>query len=392
MQSTSPINQTSYSFAPIAPEEISNSGTTLDLAPFFPHPIRRTTSGLRELENAPLPLLRTESKQNSFLQMTLENSDSALQRIKDIALAKLDERHISLDAMGIALVTGGSDGRGEKTGRFSPVDLMILTPEEPDEAQQPDLFLTIETVKQIFQETCLRELIAPDIEIKVIGENAKEPINVRVLSKSKKVMPSLPLDTQLIVGSNDSFALYKKKFADEWYQRKVKLSSFQHEFVRIEQHNLDRQLKGYPLGTDVINGKLTFNPDPHTAQERLIRGPKYGATRFLQYCVTKRIVQHIQELSSQQDVYQFLKDLPRGTIARICFLKERDLLPFNDQDIQLFKETYSTLLFWYSVLQDKAERKPPQETEVSVAVPPTSLQAILQNAQSLGERILEGCR
>ena len=344
--------------------------------------MRRTMSGMEEMDRLPLPVFETEAEEEVFSRRLEEKNDREFAHVQDLLSRAMASQGIHPAEQSIAIATSGSDGRREKTGRFSPFELMVIGTEPSDRFRN-----AVDRITNLVKtDPVLRESISPTIEVKELSGGL---VNTRVFPKETKVIPSKPLDAQFLVGCQTTFEQYKAKFHSEWKEKRVAMRDFQSGFVRKELKNLKDQLESEGPGINSETGELIFITHPASPQEMSQRGPKHGATRFLQYSLTKFIVQHIETLSDG-DAYDFIRQLPKSTVHRVLWLSQQRILPFTPKELKDFKKVYNNLLLWYAVLQDRASRS--DERVVTAQVPVETLKETLSAAQALGTKLLEGPR
>lgn len=359
-------------------------GSSLGLARVFG--LKRTPSNIRTMDQSPVPFLANEEGQAEFEGRLQEKNIHEQALVRRIFEEQLHSHGVDLDAQGIAIATCGSDGREEKTGSFSPVELMVIAPAP----FPPDLESTVEKIKMIVQApTPLRGMVSPhNIDVKDLG-GAHGLVNTIVLPKATKVIPSRAIDATLITGNRATFQQYKRRSIEEWKEGRVRIGDFQRDFVRMELRNLEAQVKGIGPGLNPDTGELVFISQPSNPRECGQRGPKYGATRFLQYSLTKFIMHHLEKVPAEEG-YQFLNDLPKSTVARVTWLAQRGLLPFTEEEVRDFRTVYDNLILWYAILQDRASRS--RVSQVTAIVPKETLKMTLEKAKTLGSKILEACK
>lgn len=347
--------------------------------------IRRTESGIREMDQAMIPDV-DEPELEAFAQHLEEKNQDEFERVQHIFRNAIEESHLDLEGQGIALATSGSDGREEKTGRFSPLELMIITP-----GPRPDVDATIDRLRSLIRPESpapLHTLVSQTIEVKSLNKS-NGLINERVFPNAKKTIPSKPLDAKFLAGNRATFDQYKHAFVEEWVQKEARLRDFHSSFVRKELKHLKDQLEKEGPGINSETGQLIFIPHPESTQEIDQRGPKYGATRFLQYSLTKFIVQHIEPLEPTEG-YRLLQSLPRSTVKRVEYLQRTRILPLTEEEVHQFRIVYNNLVMWYAILQDRASRTPAHL--VTATVPTETLKKTLSQALALGTKILEAHR
>lgn len=360
--------------------------TSLGLAHMFG--LKRSPSDIRKMDSSPVPFLATEESQAAFEQRLQEKNEREQAAVRHIFEEQLREQGVDLNARGIAIATCGSDGREEKTGSFSPVELMVIAPAH----FPPDLESIVEKIKEIVQApTPLRGMISPqNIDVKDLG-GKRGLVNTIVLPRATKVIPTRPIDATLLTGSQSTFQRYKQKAVEEWKEGRVRIGDFQRDFVRAELKNLEAQLEGIGPGVSFHSetGELIFIPQPSNPREFSQRGPKYGATRFLQYSLTKFLIHHLGKVSAEEGC-QFLNDLPKSTVARVRWLARGGILPLTEEEVRDFRTVYDNLILWYAILQDRASRTP--VSPVTAMVPTETLKMTLDKAKALGSKILEACK
>ncbi len=113
----------------------------------------------------------------------------------------------------VAVLYTGSDGRQEKIGRHSPIELIIVIKDDNDD--------TKDLIHKISEIACKNiEQFDPIIEVKKLGED--NLLMYEEAGKKPRAFPSRALDSKFLIGSKKITGIFKKTFFDQLSDPKSK--------------------------------------------------------------------------------------------------------------------------------------------------------------------------
>jgi len=275
----------------------------------------------------------------------------------------------------LAIATTGSDGRLEKCSPLSPVELILITPENKNLAKQA--LNTITKLENLVSKN--PNLFFPEIERKQLGVD-RVSTNT---NKVTKVIPCRALDAQLLAGNSFIFIDYKSQLYTELCTKNFK--NFTTSFLNASRKTLSdeispKQVKK-PLAIHAPEGMLITDG-------QYLKGPKYGLLRSIQYSVDQIFFRTIKCKSISEDEF---KTVPPSIIERMNWLRERNLMNLTPRECETLKSHYLTGLQLYSHLETKVAQQeipPSSNCPVTIQTDSEKLQATLKETCLLVNKLL----
>lgn len=380
------LNLPSSSPQPLIPDD------PLCLHQFIPPLFKRTLSGEEARRKSPLPLLN-QGQQTEFQAIVEKNGMSHWSEAKKLLDEELHNAGVVLGP-DVAIAINGSQGRNEHglplQRSFSPFEAIVLLKRRAHLSPSPLSLQAPEKshCESIAEKICrviqvspkLQGIFNPFVEIKDVDSQHK--VSTLSLGQKIAVIPTRVFDMKVFTGDIAVLRDVEEQLRVELSYKEVSLGDFNRDFVAHERRVLTKQLTGAPeSGVHLAAGILKFN-----AATRNERGPKLGGLRYLQYSVAFLISQHLSRIPPGTDS-AFLQDLPKSIIERVQFLRTRGILAFDEAEFIEFRELYTNLLFWYSVMQVRAIESPDHSSIANVD--PIVLRRTLQRALDLGSKIVD---
>lgn len=241
----------------------------------------------------------------------------------------------SFNEKNFCITITGSDARYEKESKHSPVELIIVCEGEIDLPSYQNIQNFILSHPNIF-----------DARIEV--KNLENPHASTTYSQGKKpkIIPSRALDAIFVAGNPQIFALYKKHLATSLRSLKNKdFKKFSRDFLSDAKRKLLQTLQGKEKKyCDFTKGVLFYNKNLH------IMTTKYILLRVVQYTIAQQISQKIRS-GSWENPEELLTALPNGTVDRLIFLKERELISLKEGKLQEIAWAYNFALMLHNITQ-----------------------------------------
>ncbi len=362
------------------------------------------------------------------VDLKMDQLNKLSKAVQSIAIQAI-EKHLGESwKESVAIVTTGSDGRFEKTGIASPMELIVITNDASAKSEQ-----IASQIRSIFKENLDKKLFYHKFEWKSItGKQTTGLVSDFVGEKAIKTIPTRPLDAQFLYGNKALYTQYRKTLVDELLNRDCKLVDFHKKTVKFSLKTLSQDLldqeplqdkslseklfNNHGRFMDIKQGLLNFNGED-------CKGPKYGPMHSIQYSVAHAILKPLytadekalnqskaKKFDRQAYANEMLNTLPPETAGRIDWLQKKDIIKLTPQESVSLQTCYKTLLLWYAHLQakydavnasvsknsannsdslvEKVDNNQKQEVQaakiqVTAQVPPDQLKSILEITQKL---------
>lgn len=245
----------------------------------------------------------------------------------------------------IAIALTGSDGRFEKVGFNSPLELIVIVGKIEDTTNSSIVKIT-EHIKKF------PHIFEPEIEVKCLKQNSLICFNLDPsphASKRDLPFPTRALDALYIAGSKELYEEYQKFFFHQVFdkQNAKLINRFRTHQIKSVRSNLnkittesDKDCSKY--GVDSKESTLKYDGER-------IKATKHTLLRIVQYTVAYQIFKNIQLGKMSFDQY---KQIPRNLTGRISWMQSNKFLDLSLSQVKEISDAYNTSLIWFACAQE----------------------------------------
>ncbi len=232
----------------------------------------------------------------------------------------------------LAVCYTGSDGREEKIGLASPVELFVVISGRNEHSQK---------LLQRIEEVVAREfkIFDPEVEVKDVDHD-----NLLMYEgRNRRPFPTRALDAKFLIGSCSAVNNFRKTFFNQLkdVQNNKTLRKFRRKnakkplvaLSRIKTSNDDES-----CGLNLKTGVMIYDG---TA---IVKATKFPILRSYQYSIAVIIFRTIQQ---EKMSWEDFEKLPRDIPARIQYLCNLKLFDPKSYSIELIQKVYLLGMIWF---------------------------------------------